>query len=1085
MGVGTLTIYSASAGSGKTFRLAGNYLKLIFTGKYHYRKILAVTFTNKSTAEMKSRILDQLYRLASGVHSEYLKDLSESTGKQEETIRREAREILLSILHDYSRFSVCTIDAFFQKIIRAFTRECGLNSGFSIEIDHNLILSLAVDETIKSSATDPKLGNWLTQYVFSNLDEEKSWNIRKEIVKLSEELFKEKFKILSSQEINKLGNKDFLLDYINKLKVLKFSFENTMRDLGKRALAFFTDYQLTDEMFYNKSRGVPGYLRSLADGRINKPNEKVRSICDDPPRWSTGKLSQDLQNAIEAGFGDIVKEAIKQNDENIIAYKTANSILNDIYALGILSDIISKVHHLTTDNNMFLLSDAGELLSLITGSDQTPFIYEKIGNRYENYMIDEFQDTSILQWKNFQPLINNSMSEGFDNLVVGDIKQSIYRFRNSDWRILGGMLEKDIDSSRIRSVSLNYNFRSRSNIISFNNSLFSLIPDLIDQNFPDDYGFPKFKRLYSEAVQTDPRKASGGYVRIDFIDDVGTIDEENDGQLISCEVFQPVKQISWKNKVLEKIPGIIESILEKGYNLSDIGILVRDGREGAEVLQTVIEYSYSASDGKANKRDLNIISNDSLIISNSDAISFIISVLKIIIDPKDFLSRALMLRSYLFAIGWKDPEQVELTKENLTEKLSDYLPEGFEKFLDKIGQLPLFEASEEIIGFFNLGSYSWNVPYLVAFQDLILDYSRNKDSDFKSFLDWWEITGSSKSLILPSGMDAIKVLTIHKSKGLEFPVVLLPFLSWNLDHKHTKRPYLWVKPSVAPFDDLGIVPVRYSSDLEETIFSKNYYEERYSSFLDNINLLYVAMTRAIDVLYAFAPENPGPANGIAKVIRSALSIEMNYAGEKGINLSSFYKQEEKRFELGVIPEHKAILNGEKNLKLKKYKVIKRPQSLKLKLHSTGFFPDRHEQIDFMRKYGILMHEVFESINTIDDVESAVKRMVMDGRMEENESGSVIIKIKELISDPAVSSWFKPGCTIIKETGILLPDGEIRRPDRVIIREGKATVVDFKFGAENPDYFDQLNLYKNLLMHMGYENIEAYIWYVDSNKIIRI
>src|SRR5450759_3542658 len=395
MGKGTLIIYSASAGSGKTYKLTGIYLTGLFKSRYNYRKILAVTFTHKATAEMKSRILDNLHKLAVGEKSEYLQDLIAETNKSEVWIRNEAKDILNSILHDFSRFSVSTIDSFFQKILRAFAREVGLHAGFNIELDHSSILSSAIDEMIASATSDTQLKNWLTSYAISNIDDEKSWNLKDGIIKLSEELFKEKFKLLSVDELTKLEDKKFLLGYIEKIKSKSLAFEKQLTDFGKRADQIFLKFDLSDEMFYRKGQGIPGFIRSLVSGNVREPNSYVREICNEPPRWSTGSTTPQLQEAIDSGLDKTLRETIHYYDENIVVYRSADAVLSNIYALGILSDVLYNVHQITTNENSFLLSDAGELLNLITGEDQSPFIYEKVGNRFENYMIDEFQDTSI------------------------------------------------------------------------------------------------------------------------------------------------------------------------------------------------------------------------------------------------------------------------------------------------------------------------------------------------------------------------------------------------------------------------------------------------------------------------------------------------------------------------------------------------------------------------------------------------------------------------------------------------------------------------------------------------------------------
>jgi ATP-dependent helicase/nuclease subunit A len=1061
MGQGTLTIYSASAGSGKTYKLTAIYLANLFRSRYNYRRILAVTFTNKATEEMKSRILDHLHKLAIGENSDYLEGLVKATGRNEEWIRKEAKEILNSILHDFSRFSVSTIDSFFQKVLRAFAREAGLHSGFNIELDHSTILSTAVDEMIASAVTDTQLKNWLITYANSNIDEEKSWNLKDGIISLSEELFKEKFKILSIEERSKLEDKKFLLEYIKKIRSIARSFENELIAYGKRAYEIFSEFELSDDLFYRKGQGVPGFIRSLLSGNVKGPNNYVREIGAEPPRWSTGTIAPQLESAIEIGLDKTLHEAIRYYDENIVVYQSARCLLSNIYALGILSDVLHNVHLITTSENTFLLSDAGEVLNLITREDQSPFIYEKVGNRYENFMIDEFQDTSIIQWNNFKPLIDNSMAEGFDNLVVGDVKQSIYRWRNSDWTILGKVLPSIVDNKRIFSEPLTTNWRSRSNIIRFNNNLFTIIPDQIDKTLTGDSPTESFKKLYSEAIQTDPGKKDGGFVRLEFI--------LNDSER------------RWQEVVLERLPVIIESLQDKGYKASDIGIIVRDGKEGGLVLNTLIDYNNGL--GKETNYNFNAVSNDSLLLSNSPVIIFIVSVIAVVNDPQDYISRAIMLRYFLMSIGNKEAEMASLQSDKLIEGSRAYFPDGYEDFLGRISQMPLFEATESIIKFFRLGDYSWNVPFLNTFQDYIVSFTGNKNADIQTFLDWWEESGKRKSVVLPGNQDAIRILTIHKSKGLEFKVVILPFLSWNLDHPASKQPFLWVRPDTPPFNDLGIVPVKYAKDLTGTIFSDYYKEEKYSVYLDNINLLYVALTRAKDVLYGFSVDNPRSENTIAGALKNAMILMPEFQEGTEFVLKSHYNNENRVFEYGAIPENKSEVTDAKNLISSTYSVSQTMDSLKLKLHGENYFSSGTQAKREKINYGKLMHEVFEGINTPDDIPIAVRKLVLDGKLADKESADIEKRVKEMISVPQVADWFVTDNKVLREAGILLPTGVTRRPDRVIFKNGKTTIIDFKFGEENSHYADQVDQYRSLLFDMGYEDIEAFIWYVDKNKIV--
>jgi ATP-dependent helicase/nuclease subunit A len=1063
MGKGTLTIYSASAGSGKTYTLTEIYLTSLLRSRYNYRKILAVTFTNKATAEMKSRILDNLHKLATGDTSDYLPVLLKSTGKSEEWIRKESGEVLNTILHDFSRFSVSTIDSFFQRILRAFTREAGLHSGFNVELDHSNILTSAVDEMLGSAVSGTLLNKWLTDYAMTNIEEDKSWNLRNGIIKLSEELFKEKFKILTAGERSNLENKEFLLGYIKKVRALSESYEKTLLELGIKAMKVFSDYNLSDDMFYQKGRGIPGFIRSLAAGSVREPNSYVREILKSPPKWATGAMVPALQKAIDNDLESVLLEAINYIDKNERDYRTANTILSNIYALGILSDVLYNIHVITSTENSFLLSDAGEVLSLITAEDQSPFIYEKVGNRYENFMIDEFQDTSIIQWNNLRPLIDNSMAEGFDNLVVGDVKQSIYRWRNSDWKILGSYLASKIDNDRFISKPLTRNWRSLSNIIKFNNSLFTVIPAQADEIFAGDHGQISFRNIYAEAVQSYSPEKTGGYVRMEFI--------ENEDE------------IKWQDKVLELLPNVVESLQKKGYKASDIGIIVRDGREGASVLRTFIDYSSGRSDEDGDNINYNVVSSDSLLLSNSPAISFIIAVLTAVNDPCDMISRALMLRFFLLSEGKPEAETVSLVSEKIIETSGKFFPAGYEEFLDGLKQLPLFEATESVIGFFGLGETPSNVAYLNTFQDYVVSFTGSKSGDLQSFLDWWEVTGSGKSVVLPGNQNAMRILTIHKSKGLEFKVVILPFISWNLDHKASKQPFLWVRPESAPFNDIGVVPVKYSSDLSKTWFDKSYEEERHSAFVDNINLLYVALTRAKEVIYGFSPDDPKSENSIAMILKNAILSDISFNETADFRISRFFDIATHVFEFGEVPEKQREKQTETDFHSGKYRVSQAMDSLKLKLHGENYFSSGEKEMRKKINYGKLMHEIFEGIKTAADVSSSVRKLVLEGKLTESESADLEKRVDSLIGSPGVADWFLPGNEILTEAGILLPSGSTKRPDRVIFKDGKTLIIDFKFGDESDHYLTQVNQYRQLMTEMGYSEIEAVIWYVDKNLIV--
>ncbi|MGB8490454.1 MAG: UvrD-helicase domain-containing protein, partial [Bacteroidales bacterium] len=947
--------------------------------------------------------------------------------------------------------------------IRAFARDIGLHSGFDIELDHTAILESAVDRMIDSASDDTRLRNWLIMYARASIEDEKGWDLRKSIYNLSQELFKEKFKLLSQKARTELQDKEFLASYIRDLRAIARDFSDKLKELGKKCLSIYSASGLSDDMFFHKSSGVPGFIRSLAEGVFRPPNSYVQAIESNPPRWTTGAVPAPLQHALSAGLEDLVREALHFYRGNIIYYNTARAILSNIFTLGILSDVLSQIRQITRDENIFLLSDAGELIYLITEQDQAPFIYERVGNTYENYMIDEFQDTSTMQWNNFSQLIGNSMAQGFDSLVVGDIKQSIYRWRNSNWQTLHGLVSK-ADNERFRSEPLKTNWRSRSAIIRFNNTLFTIIPGLLDAEIGDDTGQQVFTGLYSGAVQDDPGRKDNGYVRLEFVPDT---DE-------SC----------WKDSVLDRLPGIIESVQDKGFSASDIGIIVRDNREGSAVLQKIIEYRSALPAEKRELYNFSIVSADSLLLGNSPAIGFIISLLRVLDNPADDISRAAMLRFGLLAAGRIEVEKIPIMSDDLAAFSENYFPAHYRDFLETVRHLPLWDVTERSIGFFGLGDHPGNVMYLNGFQDIVIKFSSGANPGIRPFLEWWDTEGVKKSASLPGQQNSIRVLTIHKAKGLEFKVVILPFISWNLDHKPFQKNILWVSPEVPPFNRLGIVPVKYGSSLSDTIFARQYFDEKYSAYLDNINLLYVAFTRAIDALYGFAPESP-KASKIASVLKEAVSSRDSAGNLTGFIPGDFYDPANNIFEYGEMPAGACSPEVLNKIDITRYPVSDNIDSIRLRLHWDSYFINDSKGSRSRINYGKLMHEIFQEILTPEDIVPAVRKKILEGKVTEADEAGFTAHLMSLLSKPDVSSWFAKDAEVLTEASILLPGGYTRRPDRIIFRDGKTIIIDFKFGEENPHHLSQLRQYRNLINSMGYLCREAYLWYVDADKIVAI
>jgi ATP-dependent exoDNAse (exonuclease V) beta subunit len=470
-----------------------------------------------------------------------------------------------------------------------------------------------------------------------------------------------------------------------------------------------------------------------------------------------------------------------------------------------------------------------------------------------------------------------------------------------------------------------------------------------------------------------------------------------------------------------------------------------------------------------------------LTLANSHGVSFVISVLRVINNTDDQISRAETLRYYFLATGAADTDDsVVSSAAEAKEALKQYLP-----WLDSIiktgASMPLYELVEEIIGLSAIGKFPGWAIFLSTLQDTILTYPDRNKSNLAHFLEWWDSTGSFRSVILPEGADASRVFTIHKSKGLEFGIVIIPFLSWNTEPKPAHYPIMWENPAVSPFNDIGLVPVKYGKELNETIFAESYQKEKFSSVLDNLNLLYVAMTRARDAIFGFTCSSPTHLNGISKLLTEALKSSGN---ESPVNwLSGKFDTNKNIFECGSLPVKKSEIIFKPGIAINEYVVSVKPESLRLKLHGENYFTGAEDENRKKIRYGRLMHELFEKIVIADDLKSALNTMMLEGRIGPEEKINLETRFRDLIKTEKVSEWFDPGNIVLNEASILVPGGEIRRPDRVVIRNNTVIVIDFKFGEPSGSHINQVVKYKNLLREMGHERVEGYVWYVDESKIV--
>ncbi len=1112
-----LIIYKASAGSGKTYKLTEEYLRLAF--RKPFSNILAVTFTNKATAEMKDRITGVLHSLAEGKDSPYLKVLMEDKGLDEVAVREKARSLLNDILQNYSRFSVGTIDSFFQRVIRGFARETGLQSGFELELDNKRVLEKVIDRLITETGTNSSLRKWMMRYAEERIRDGKSWNFRQDIARLGSQVYNETFMEFRQEMTEKLSDRRFMNDYMTSLVAVRNDFEKQMADIGNAALKFMEERGLSVSDFSYGSKGVAGYFEKITIGKKQyEPGKRALDAAGDPELWFSKKSPEKerIVEAVESGLIRILNMAVDMYRDSYPLYISSKLVLSNFYTLGILNDITRNIRDYASENNLFLLSDVASLLAGIIGSNDAPFIYEKTGHFYRHFMIDEFQDTSAIQWKNFVPLITNSLAENNRNILVGDVKQSIYRWRNGDWRILAAGIQEDLKIFAPLVSSLETNWRSKKNIVDFNNSLFQYSPEIVQEQFEREYldaGFPDdfavdMKELIGKAYEEHSQKVpgsedkQGGYIGVEF--------PENDDR-------------RWKQSVLDKLPETLSGIRSRGYRLSDIAILVRNKRDGNEIARALMDRQ--AGHGREEGVRLDFISEEFLLLQESVSVCLLTALMRWLTEPENKINKALILNEYHRYL--QDHSGNRVAEHDLFGSIAassgefgpdNLLPEDFVRRKDYLQQLSLYELVEQLITIFGLHEQDSEVPYLMAFQDMVLDYSRKEGGGTGPFLEWWGEHGGNFSVSSNERQDAIRIMTIHKAKGLQFKVVLIPFAEWLIDHNPLHDNFLWCRTVIKPFDRLELVPVKYKSELAESIFARDYFNEKMQVFVDNLNLLYVAFTRAEEELYAFSPL-PGEKKRGSKQVKTI--SELLY------RILSAGKPEEERKDAGQKPGEPSKGNGhlidaashiidsavnggqwngreniftmgemgsasrtgvsipEDQLIPGNYHVNDFSNKLRLRPYGNLFFSgdqDTGKKID----HGKLMHEIFEYIITSKDIEKAVMQKRREGIINKEEALEMTATIREITGKKEVAGWFDGSWRVRNETAILFKDGKTRRPDRVMVKDGQVVVVDYKFGEHlQQRHSNQVRRYMSELREMGYSNLKGYVWYPLTGVIDKV
>lgn len=1064
-----LIVYKASAGSGKTFTLATEYIKLLVVNPQNYRTILAVTFTNKATEEMKMRILSQLYGIWKELpdSESYTRKVQQETDLSLPVVRERAGEALHLLLHNYNSFRVQTIDAFFQSVLRNLARELDLTANLRVGLSGDQVEEMAVDLLIDNLKHTDAILQWLLHYIMESLSDNKSWSTDdekrtsfvREIKNFGKTIFRDYYKEHRAELNKKMAEEGFFDHYTQVLRQIRDDAKERMLTIAATYFDTLEQEGFSVADMKSNTRGVSGYFMKIKNGVFDNSilNTTAVKAMEAPENWykKDHPRAEELHLLADQVLIPMLRYAEVEREKQWKLYQSAHLTLSHLNNIRLLSSIEQKVKDINNEANVFLLGNTQHLLhSLIQDSD-APFVFEKIGAQLHHIMIDEFQDTSTVQWQNFKVLMLECMSHvGSENLIVGDVKQSVYRWRSGDWRLLNH-IEQQFPQEMMEVRPLQTNYRSERNIILFNNNFFSAAirqehDALQEQN---TIGAELLRNAYADVSQQIPdHRDSKGYVDIRLL-----------------------PAIDYRERTLELLKEHIVTLLGCGIPQNKIAILVRTN----DTITLIANYF------SEHLPEVSIVSDEAFRLDASVSVQLLINALFLLTHPTDSLTKANIIKSYHQDVLCDNLSDADLLIKSV--HADHLLPESYIKHFEELLMLPLYELVEQLYMIFQLHRLKDQSAYLCAFYDCLMEFTRDNSTDIDAFIETWE-QELHKKTIQSDELNGIRVLTIHKSKGLEFDNVLLPFCDWRLERVDT----IWCEPQEEPFSQLPVVPVDYSQKMLGTIYEKDYQNEHLQLTVDNLNLLYVAFTRACKNLFVIGKRNAGKTRS-ALIERVLPELTLDGAVLDGIedqntDVSFSYgmlytDQEEKRRTTenvflqssDQIPVEMAVFGNKTEF---------RQSNKSCEFVETD---DEAAQQGYI-KTGSILHYVFSTIRTTEDVPEALQQLEQEGVLYDEEI--TVAKLSSLLTkrfaDPRVKEWFSGKWTLYNECSIIYTDehGEVceRRPDRVMSDDNRMIVVDFKFGHPRPEYQEQVREYMTLLKQMGHQQVEGYLWYVYSNQI---
>ena len=1124
-----LRVYKASAGSGKTFTLAVEYISLLALNPMEYQNILAVTFTNKATAEMKQRILSTLFGIGHGLTDAekyvkpILKKLEVMRGMpmfqdeayqsvfqrmNQDFLRQQTRAALANIIHDYSRFHIETIDSFFQGIVREIASELELSTNMKVELDEKEVLGEAVDDIIDSLDEQSDEFQSIIHFINERIRSNRSWQVNETIKEFGRNIFKENYLIHGEDVRKTMTDYRIIGRYTAMLEKDVEQWKKRLNDMGKQLLSAYESCGMAPQesgvtivKFFQK---VCSFGNDKADERKELFTESIQKYCTDAGKWFVSKAKN--RDTLEPHVVNTLMPMLVETQGIYKEYSrrllNKNAICQHILALTLLNEINEKVKSLNEESNRFLLSETANFLRNMIHQQDIPFIYEKTGAVIKHIMIDEFQDTSTLQWGNFKPLILNSLSMNGSCLIVGDVKQSIYRFRNSDWRILNN-IEADPDlAGQMGTILAEFNYRSSRRVVEFNNKLFQRATQLMQAECP------ALSTAYNQLKQTPKKDQEAGFVRIENID----YHDIDPNQLPTPWDRQTPPDYS--EATLQRILLTVKELLEGGVKPSDITILIRTNKE----VPLICDYFNAHQDVVAVK----VVSDDAFRLDASIAIHLIITALRALAAQDDKLHLATLAYTYqTLVLNHSDMDSTSTSPFlcDTLEELDTLLPHRFSRQARQELQFKsLPELTEDLYQMFQLERLEHQDAYLFFFHDVVEQFGEDHQTDIDTFLQVWDEKLCEKTI--PNGAaDGVRIMTMHKSKGLEFHSVIIPSCSWQIKPKDNE--VMWCVPTQAPYNQMPLLPVSVNKAKAETIFDQDRRDEELRTKVDNINVLYVAFTRAKNNLVILTGNKIGelfdekaPIEDAQSFLLRAMPNNMEATDIEGVITT---------YQCGTIVPTEAAKEledeHERNVMECDYdplpvSFVSHPsvaafrQSYESDLFLTADSPQpqvqQHAERIRLISLGNLYHALFQHIHTAADVPHAVRLLQSKGcfgtLLDADEAAQTV---QQLIADSSTThpEWFSPDWTVLNERAILFLDENntltTKRPDRVIVKGNAAIVIDYKTAqgvlrrhpdgtlSAPTDHVNQVKGYRQRLLELGYTDVQAFLWYILEHEVVTV